>query len=148
MKSFKISTTTFNKKGLPIFLKGGLDFAQLRFVSGCEKAFKQQKRASSTAKFNFAAIGYETSEDFGAYMMEARDVAEAQHEFNKVGSPNTGPQLGDVFTIQDFHNTGGEVAAKMANMMAEDGVWLWPNAGAEFQRKGNEWIVIDTLEVA
>jgi hypothetical protein len=148
MKSFKISTTNFNKKGLPIFLKGGLDFAQLRFVSGCEKAFKKQERTKPTAKFNFAAIGYETSEDFAAFMIEARDVAEAQHEFNKVGSPNTGPQVGDVFTIQDFHNTGGEIAARMANGMNEDGVWVWWNAGATFQRKGNEWIVVDTLEVA
>ena len=54
MKSFKLSTTTFNKKGLPVFLKGGLDFAQMRFVAGCEKAFKKQKRSTPNANYNFA----------------------------------------------------------------------------------------------
>jgi hypothetical protein len=40
------------------------------------------------------------------------------------------------------------MAGQCMDMLNEDGIWPWPNAGATLQKKGDTMVVIDTVEVA
>ena len=138
-------TTQFNAQGLPVFDLGGMTAAQLGFARGMEKSFLQTRAAKPQARFNFASFYYRGPEDFAGVMLESRDAAEAQREFQKFWDEVRYPQVGDRFNRDQLIDKGGAEAGMMFDLLNDGGLWPWANAHAMLQKQGDHMVVTQQI---
>jgi hypothetical protein len=148
---FYVSTTVFDK-GLPVIDKTDLMPKQIKFVEGCEKTWVETRKERPNAEFNFAYVCWINKNDFSGGMLEAKDPDTAEIEMRSVFDNHQQetimsgyPQLGQIWTLDMIGKMGGDMARQMANMLSEGGTWPWPNAKAIFTRKGDNFVVTQTL---
>jgi hypothetical protein len=153
IEPFFLMTKEFNEQGLPVFNKKELEANQLNFVEGIEKGFAKTKQSKPEADFNFASMYWGRKDDFAGTMIEAKDVDEAEREFQKlwdksqsVPSATTDyPQIGQEWTREQLIAKGGDTAGMSMDLLKEGGQWPWPNAKAIFTKKGDKMVVTETL---
>jgi hypothetical protein len=138
-------TTQFDSQGLPVFDKVAMTAAQLGFTRGMEKGFLETRRAEPEANYNFASFYYRGPEDFGGVMIESRDPAEAQREFQKFWDEVRYPQVGDTFNRDQLVDKGGEEAGMMFDLLNDGGLWPWPNAHAVLKKQGDLMLVTQQI---
>ena len=138
-------TTQFDAQGLPVFDKAEMTAAQLGFTAGMEKGFLKTRAAKPQERFNFASFYYRNAEDFGGVMLESRDVAEAQREFQKFWDGSRYPQVGDRFDRDQLIDKGGAEAGMMFDLLNDGGLWPWANAHAMLQKQGDHMVVTQQI---
>ena len=148
---FYVSTKVFDK-GLPVIDKTDLMPNQIKFVEGCEKTWVETRKATPNAEFNFAYVCWINKNDLSGSMLEAKDPDNAEIEMRSIfdnhqqeTTMNGFPQLGQVWTLDMIGEKGGDMARQIASRLAEGGYWPWPNAKAIFTRKGDNFVVTETL---
>ena len=143
MTPFLLTTKTFNQKGLPVFNKKGLKLSQRRFVEGCEKTFRDQRRHSPNARFTVGVAGWFGDNDFVGMMIEADDPDLAIKEFEDIynNQNSSDLQVGDEFTREQIVELGTEEAGMIYDRLKDGGIWPWVNAGATFRKTGDRLVV-------
>ncbi len=137
MKPFMITTTKFNG-ATPIFNKKDLNFTQKRFV---EKNVKTLVKNPSSTTPNFALVMWRNNQDFAAIMTEVDNPQDAVNEYNKLWADSV-IAIGNRYDRQWCENKSVE---HIFDMLAEGGVWPWPNAGAVFTKQGDYLVVKELI---
>lgn len=140
-----ITTTKFTGNR-PLFNTSKLALSQKRFVEQCAKTLSKQF-SNFEERPNFGYVMWRNEEDFGAAIFPTEDVNHAEQELRNLWQEPTYPQKGDVYDRDWFVNNGGEQAGISFDMLAEGGVWPWPNAQAVFTKQGDVCVVTDTITV-
>lgn len=148
MKHTFVITTLFNGE-TPVFNKVGLDFSQKRWVDKMAKLLAKSARQKQEQGNNIAWAYWQNSEDFGAFALNSKDPISAVKEIKETYAKHTGakyPQVGDTYDRDWFVNMGGEQAGKCFDLLAEGGIWPWPNARAIFEKQGDHCVVTSVTE--
>jgi hypothetical protein len=138
-----------------VYYPYALDGAQANFVKGCAKTMNQMiidENKTLDPANTLTCVMYNNKEDFAGHLSQGHKVsldeafAELKMVFDK--GQAKGLQVGFTYTREEMVEMGTEMAGQCMDMLNEDGIWPWPNAGATFQKKGDTMVVIDTVEVA
>ena len=141
-------TTQFDANGLPEFATQDLTQKQREFLQGCERAFVKVKAEKPEEEFNFAMVYYKNETDLGGTMIEAKDVAEAEREFQKIWDGEDTrrgyPRVGDELTREDLAEKSPEAVFSF-DLLKEGHRWAWPNAKSVFEKKGDRLVCIEEI---
>ena len=132
-----------------------LDANQAKFVEGCVKTINDgiiDQDLTLDPNNTITCVMYNNKDDFaghlGVGLTVTPDEAWKEHKMLFDKHHSKGLQVGFEYTREEMVEMGTEMAGQCMDMLNEDGVWPWPNAGATFQKKGDKMVVIDIMEVA
>ena len=141
--------------GKVVYDTSGLEPAQAKFVDGCVKAINTQMipeaTVTPTQDTHLTMVSWINSEDFVASLMgpfrdgNTPDMvwADSKMTFDKHQSDY--PQLGFTYTRDEIVEKGGEEAGMYFDHLKEGGHWPWINARAVFEKRGNQFVVVETV---
>lgn len=122
---------------------------QTKFVEGCVKTINDgliDKNKTLDPNDTLTCVMYNKKDDFAGHLSQGHkgSVDDAWAELKMVFDKHhtKGLQVGFTYTREEMVEMGTEMAGVMMDMLDEDGVWPWPNAGATLQKKGDKMVVL------
>jgi len=122
---------------------------QTKFVEGCVKTINDgiiDEDKTLDPNDTMTLVMYNNKDDFAGHLAVGLavtpDEAWEEHKMLFDKHHTKGLQVGFTYTREEMVEMGTEMAGQCMDMLNEDGVWPWPNAGATFQKKGDKMVVI------
>ena len=151
---------TINPDGTVSFPTDGLDEGQISFVQSCERSINDEQVPEmaksgtiATEADSLAFVMYHSPDDFFAQVAVGlncdpddawRDHYQRFWDLSK-RTKKQYPQIGDSFTREDIERVGTKAAGYAFDVLSEGGQWLWENAHAVLERRGDRLVVVATI---